>query len=170
MLALLSAGCASSVDRVVTQAMRTPWHEAAYQPSTDTTMGPAVARLEARLEALGVAVIYVDLRGLDENGQRVAGRTNGIAILIDSALAETGRLEVLAHEAGHLFHPDTLTEAEKQAFAELVGVEVCARLGWNVEHAAASYLAAHKSGLAGALAFKVDRERAVRILMGEEEP
>ena len=165
LLAALSCGCASTSDRIAVEALRTPWREAFYVPSTETTMGLALTRLEKRLGAIGVTVAYADL-----TSESLGGRTRDGHIEIEQTLAINGRLEVLAHEAGHLFHPPTLSVAEQQAFAEMVGAEVCAKLGWPMWRGSARYLGLFKPGLAGALASKVDRERAVRVLLGEEAP
>lgn len=165
LLAVLSGGCASTSDRIVAEALRTPLHEAFSVPSNGATMAPALARLEARLKAIGVTVTYADL-----SPDSLAGRTRGDRIEIEQTLAINGRLETLAHEAGHLFQSPTFSNAEGQAFAELVGAEVCARLGWNMDISSGRYLGAYKHGLAGALASKVDMERAVRVLLGEESP
>jgi hypothetical protein len=121
-------------------------------------------RLEARLAALGISVEYADLP------DGLSGQALGHAIVIDARLEPNARLEVLAHEAGHLFQPESFSRVEAQAFAELVGADVCARLGFPMHRTSGRYLAAFKNGLAAAVAAKVDRERAVRILLGEQEP
>ena len=161
-LALLAPGCASTVDQVISHALRTPIGEATYTPASGSRHASALARLERRLEALGVSVFYVRF---DETPSPW-GRAHGLVrvIEIDETLTPDGRLEVLAHEAGHLFQPPSLTPVEAQVFAEFVGAEVCARLGYDIAATSGRYLGQFKHALAGIRATRVDREAAVRLL------
>lgn len=166
---MLGLSCASRtpIEDVIATAFRTPYEQAHYEPSSGDSHAGALARLEARLQALGVSVLY---------GPSLDGGAVGMAsiehrtIWIDQRLAPNGRLEVLAHEAGHVFQPWTLTPSEGQVFAELVGTTVCYRLGWDVRKASGTWMGAYKAGIDGALAHQLEIDRAVAILLGEVEP
>lgn len=162
------AGCAAPIDAVVRTALRTPYEQAFYQPSTGDRHASALSRLEARLHALGVSVTY----GPQNEGFGAVGMTSPDRkyVWLDERLEPNGRLEVLAHEAGHVLQPETLSGNESQAFAELVGATVCYRLGMDVRKASGRWLGAYKAGLDGALAHRLEIDRAVAILLGEIEP
>lgn len=169
-LGLVLAGCAhrAPIDQVVATALSTPYEQATFEGATGNQHAAALARLEARLIALGVSVTYGPrLPGMAAVGMLSPDHRH---IWVDETLEPNGRLEVLAHEAGHVFQPGTLAGPESQAFAELVGATVSYRLGMNSLKASGRWLGAWKSGLDGALAHRLEMDRAVAILLGEIEP
>lgn len=62
-------------------------------------------------------------------------------VLLDASMPPDGKLATLAHELAHVWGPtDVKTRGEQEAFAELVSVQVCDRVGLNTWAQVASYL------------------------------
>ncbi len=148
LLCLSLSACASRSDRVVARASQGLGYDGAYHP-TEGGDPRMLQFLQRRGEWFSVSIEYrpeghEDLRGAtglsyqDETGRHV---------FVSADLSVNGRLEVLAHELGHMFQPPLATRMEGEVFAELVSVEVCKRLGVDTTIAAARYLQIDKSAL-----------------------
>jgi len=156
---VLSAGCAPSV---VSRAGRIPMAEATYVPTAGETLRGPFRSLVTRLHGWGIVVVV---------GPRIPGTFGSMdattgTIYIDPDMPVNGQFEVLAHEAGHLFHSRGLPSDVAEVFAELVSVGVCRYYGHDARDSSARYLAGRKSGLASAPYLQQDVERAVKALTG----
>lgn len=118
---------------------------------------------------LGVHIIYMDI----DEAEGILGFTmldtkQPRAVVVDSKLHATARLEVLAHEAGHRLQPpvwDSNT-SESEVFAQAVSYLVCLSYGHDTLDSSAAYLAVHKGGLHVLTDYKLDIEYAVMVLSG----
>lgn len=134
-------------------------------PGTDTMRGPT-AEIIARLKSWGIGVVYgVAIEGA-YGSANVARRT--IYILPD--LSVDAQFDVLAHEAGHFFHPPVIGTDVAELFAEMVSVGVAAHYGRDVRHSSARYLASRKHVFAAARYLTVDVRAAVASITGTGPP
>lgn len=148
-LCLGVSACASRADRVIAHASAGLAFDATYIP-TDGGDIRALKFLEHRADWLGVQVEYrpeghEDLRGATGLSYRQDYEKH---VFIDQSLPINGRIEVLAHELGHMFQPPSDNRAANDVFAELVSVEVCARLGVPSAASSIRYIKVHKSAFA----------------------
>lgn len=150
------SGCASRSEKVMALASKGFSYDAVYQPSVGGNPN-ALRFLEQRAAWLDVTIAYLPKAEIAS-----AGRTQGRHIFVDADLSVAGRLEVLAHELGHVFSPQFSTPAEGDVFAELVSVEICKRLGHDTTKVAAGYLTVYK------MAFDVGKRYQPEIQMVAE--
>jgi hypothetical protein len=162
-LLLLSLGCASRIDTVVSNASRVPYWESTYVPTDGTRMTGALADLEARLSKGSVSIERV--AGLPPLGACFPVERR---ILLRAELSPDGQFEVLAHEAGHLLQSPAIEDnSTSEMFAELVGVEIQSYYHSQTgEKTASGYLSVHKHAFAFYPILKPDIERAARIILG----
>lgn len=159
------AGCASAVDRALGGARAGLAPDAWY---TETAGGDprALTVLQRRAEWLGVDVAFLDpddaqlmgatgISWLDETGRHVRVNKN---------LSVNGRLEVLAHELGHLYQPPLVSRTDAEVFAEAVSVLVCEKFGVDVTRQSGRYLTGHKASFGAAKAYRREIRYAVMIL------
>ena len=86
-------------------------------------------------------------------------------ILVHQDLEWNAHLLVLAHEASHLLHPPTLSDAESEVFVEGVSLRVGRRLyGRFADEAHRRYLTRYKGQLSVWKTFSADIDHAVRLL------
>ena len=145
---LLSLGCASRLDRVVARAGGGLAYDATYLPTPGGNPN-TLKFLEQRAEWLGVTVGYrpeghEDLRGATGLSYRNGHERH---VIVAETLSINGRIEVLAHELGHMYQPNFGNRMDADAFAELVAVEICRRLGVNSSAASIKYLRGQKMSL-----------------------
>ena len=142
------SACASRMDRVIARASGGLAYDAAYIPTAGGNLN-TLAFLEKRAAWLGVTVTYrpeghEDLRGATGLSYQQGHEKH---VIVADTLSVNGRIEVLAHELGHIFTPAFGNRMDADVFAELVSVEVCERLGVNSSRAAALYLVGQKGSL-----------------------
>lgn len=139
-----------------------PAWEATYTPTVGARMRGPLAALTARLAEGGITVTVVE--GLEAHGLSYVPMRQ---IVLNAALSVDGRFEVLAHEAGHFFHPGLADPSARELFAELVGVGVQEYYGSRTARTtAAGYLVLHKHAWATYPFLRRDIEEAVRVLTG----
>jgi hypothetical protein len=153
-LALVSVGCANMTERIVHDAMKGLVWQADYVPKTGGDPR-ALAALYAHLtQELGIDVEYLPkdnevLRGAFGISY-AAGNHRFIKLRQD--LSVNGSIEVLAHEAAHLYQPPYLSKSQGDVFAEIVSAHVAAKLGVpDTRATAANWLRQHKPSLRMAL-------------------
>lgn len=167
-LALASSGCASLTERIVADALDGLAYEATYVP-LEGGDGAALAALYAHV----TAVLRVDVQYLPPDDPELRG-AYGISYTVDDQmcirlrqdLSVNGSIEVLAHEAAHLFQPPYLSRSQGDVFAEVVSAHVADGLG--VPHAArtsAIWLRQHKPSIRVALDLQREIAHVVRVLM-----
>jgi hypothetical protein len=170
MLILASLGCAPYGEHpVVVRAREIPVYLSGYKPTTTGNHAAAVQRLEDRVQWLGVTLEVLPEEAVTEH------QTYGMAGVIDGkrtiwlplSLAADARLEILAHEAAHLFAPPTLDQAQGEVFAEVVAYEVSKALGYDHLEAAAHYCASWKPGLVIVGVMQADIEAVTKLLVGD---
>ena len=83
-------------------------------------------------------------------------------IALNSTLSPNARLEVLAHEAGHLLQPPGLTDDEGQVFADAVSYLVTR----GNRRTYARYLSGHKSSLRVLKTYRREIQWAAKVLSG----
>ena len=92
---------------------------------------------------LGVTIAY----GQPHMGAVGTSQFGSRAIVISEKLTWNERLEVLAHELGHILMPRSLTASQGEVFAEGVSYLVSHRMGHHSLDVHARYLAQHKPSL-----------------------
>lgn len=166
--AIIASSCATMTDRIVSDAMNGLAYSASYTP----TLGGRMDRLavfDEHLKQLKINVQYVP------PGDRILGSAVGVSLRDDvdgnlyirlrQNLPVNGSIQVLAHEAAHLFQPPHLTRAQGDVFAEIVAAHVADRLG--VPHAAqtsALWLRQYKAALRVAADLRNEIDHVVAIL------
>lgn len=165
MCAAVAFGCATTMtDRIVSDAKRGLAYSANYVPieggSTD-----ALTALHDRLAKLEIDVQYVDPVAL-KGAFGIAYEDEGtLYIKIRSGLSVNGSIEVLAHEAAHLFQPPHLTRAQGDVFAEVVSAHVSDRLGVpRAAKTSALWLRQYKASLRTALDLRSEIDFVVDML------
>lgn len=161
-----SLACASMTERIVHDAMQGLVWEADYVPREGGDPA-ALAALYAHLTGLRIEVQY---RPADDPELRGAygvscADGNHAVIKLRQDLSINGSIEVLAHEAAHLFQPPTLTRSEGDIFAEIVSAHIATRLG--VPHAArtsARWLRQYKPRLRMALDLQNEIQYVANLL------
>ena len=154
---MLCSGCASMTDRIVHDAMQGLVWEADYIPK-DGGDPEALAALHRHLtEVLRVDVLFVPANDMEIQGafgiSWVAEDQRFIRVRQD--LSIIGTIEVLGHEAAHLYQPPYLTRSQGDVFAEIVSAHVASRLGVpGAAHTSALWLKQHKPNLRVALDLK----------------
>lgn len=145
-LCLVVSACASRTDRVITDASKRLAYDAVYLP-TEGGDPRALKFLEQRADWFGIAVEYRPADHEDLRGATGVSWIDGAQkhVLVDASLPINGKIEVLAHELGHLFQPYSESRSAHDVFAELVSVAVCEKLGVPSAKSSARYLTAHKS-------------------------
>src|SRR5687768_6429510 len=103
---LLLSSCASRIDRVIAKASNALAYDATYH-ATEGGDPKTLAFLEQR-----AAWFEVDLAYVPEDSEMLGGATGKAylsaeakRIFVAQGLPVNGRLEVLAHELGHVFAP-----------------------------------------------------------------
>lgn len=130
---------------------------------------PACVALSDRLgvvtEQLGLTLAYLDMEPL--------GMTDGhSAIWLRPDLADDacGRVEVWAHELGHVLQPRTLTGREKQVFADGVSWEVIRRsCGYDPQRRYTAYLASIKADARILTIYRREIEAVATRLLSDRE-
>ena len=151
--------CASVPQRIEQMA----WGTYVYVPTEGNRYADSLADLTARLTAHGLTIEVVDTQGHGFGLNFGNGR-----IVLSQDLSVDGQFEVLAHEAGHLFHPHSMETSVKEMFAELVGLQVQQFYGSTVaESASMAYLAQHKHAMIFYPILKPEIDRATKILTGQ---
>lgn len=156
---VLSTSCAPSVRDL---AMARPAAMGDYSPPEGATLQMALDRLTAKVGEMGVGVQRVE-----ESGGLV-GRlaSHRRVIYLSSELGVDASFEVLAHEAGHLFHPSYLTKSMSEVFAETIAWKLALRWGYDMRRSSGRYLASYKDGLDAERIFKQEIQEAVEVLLG----
>jgi hypothetical protein len=165
-------GCASVTTTVVKQTIQVPAYKTDYQPAKGDDMAWAYEELWERLNAAGVRVEEIENLTYPGTDAPVSGLTfrRQKLIQVEKTYDLNGRFEVLCHEAGHLFHNSSLTQAQSEVFAELVGANLQVFYGSNknrVAYSSSHYLAGYKYGLAMIPFIQLDLDLALKALTGK---
>lgn len=165
---LIVVGCASTMtERIVTEARKGLVWEADYVPTAGGDPD-ALAALYIRLTELRIDVQYLpaddpELRGA--YGISYAAGSEQLFIRLRQNLSINGSIEVLAHEAAHLFQPPYMTRSEGDVFAEIVSAHVAHHLGApNAIGTSAGWLRQHKPWLRMALDLQNEIQYVARLL------
>lgn len=161
-------GCASMTERIVNEAMKGLAYDADYTPAEGGDPAALAALYDRLVTELRIDVQYLPaddpvLRGAF--GISYAAGSEQLHIRVRQNLSVNGTIEVLAHEAAHLFQPPYMTRQEGDVFAEIVSAHVAHQLG--VPHAiatSAGWLRQHKARLRMALDLENEIEHISRIL------
>jgi hypothetical protein len=153
-LLLVTVGCASMTERIVSDAMRGLVWEATYTPKDGGNPNSLAALYGHLTKALGIHVQYVHPD--DEMLQGAFGISyhaeEGRYIRLRQDLSIIGSIEVLAHEAAHLYQPPYMNRSQGDVFAEIVSARVASRLGVpGAADTSALWLRQHKPNLRVAL-------------------
>jgi hypothetical protein len=154
MLLLASAGCASMTERIVKDAMQGLVWEADYIPRDGGDPEALAAFHEHLTKVLHIDVQYVPAKEMEIEGAfGMSYRSETMQlILLRQDLSVIGSIEVLSHEAAHLFQPPYLSKSQGDVFAEIVSAHVATRLGVpGAAHTSALWLKQHKPNLRVAL-------------------
>jgi hypothetical protein len=114
--------------------------------------------------------LHATIEYTDDLPDGVAGRTlvQTRAIQIEKDLSWDARLQVLAHEAGHILSPSPIEDyADRETFADAVSYLVCRHFGWAPTGTYAQYLAGRKNGLHILHDYRTEIEWAARVIAGE---
>jgi hypothetical protein len=165
LLLLSLSACASRADAVVARASSGLGWDAHYHP-TEGGDPKTLQFLQTRAEWFGISVEYRPDGHEDLRGAVGLSYEDGMQkyVLVNGDLSVNGRIEVLAHELGHMFQPPLASRMEHEVFAELVSVEVCKRFGVDSSKASARYLQADKSALSVGRTHRLEIAFVVDIL------
>jgi hypothetical protein len=165
-------GCSSVTSQVAREATLVPMFASRYEPMKGDQWEWAYDELWGRLEAQGVTIEEVPNLRQPETGGEVWGLTYRLdhKIQIEATVDPNARFEILAHEAGHLFHNSGMSQAQAEIFAESVGAGI--QHFYGVPGAAkksGDYLAGYKYGLPVLPYIRKDIDLAVKALTGQIE-
>src|SRR5687767_10176296 len=164
----VSLGCAYTMtERIVYDAMQGLVWEADYVPK-DGGDPEKLADFYAHL----TKNLHIDVEYMPSNDPTLRGAFgisyaagNHLFIKVRQDLSINGTIEVLAHEAAHLFQPNVLNRSEGDVFAEIVSAHVASRLGVpNAESTSALWLRQHKPNLRMALDLQREITHVANIL------
>ena len=167
-IAVLSLSCASMTERIVNDAMTggLVW-SADYTPREGGDPAKLAALYEHLTVDLGIDVLYLPSETPELRGAFGISWAAGshLFIRLRQDLSVNGSIEVLAHEAAHLFQPPYLTRSQGDVFAEIVSAHVASRLGVpNARVTSALWLRQHKPSLRMALDLQMEFEHVANIL------
>lgn len=165
---LLSIGCAASsmTERIVKDAMKGLVWEADYVP-VEGGRPDTLAAFNAHLIQLGIEIAYLPKEDTVLRGAFGVSYSAGerMFIRVRQDLSINGTIEVLAHEAAHLYQPPYLTRPQGDVFAEIVSAYVADRLGVpDAAQTSALWLRQHKPSLRMALDLQREIEHVAHIL------
>lgn len=169
-LAVFCSTCScASTPRTQEVASAIPYMQSGYYPSgltRDETLEIKIASFVGMLKAvLDVTVEFSDDEAASLGGGAYFQPLRKI-IIVKSA-NPLQRMELLCHEAAHVLQPNGLSQVEYQAWAELVGVEVCTQWGVpETREQSARYLSGIKSGLVLIENHALDMNWAISVLSG----
>lgn len=167
LMAVLTLGCASMTERIVHDGLKGLVYDADYNPREGGNP-EALAALYAHLtKELKIEVQYLPAEDEDLRGAYgLSWRTEESAFIrLRQDLSVNGSIEVLCHEAAHLFQPPHLTRSQGDVFAEIVSAHVAHRLGVpNTAATSALWLRQHKPSLRMALDLQNEIKHVVKIL------
>jgi hypothetical protein len=147
------------LDKLERQASELTYWQQSYDAPTGSSREQDLLKLARLVEtALGV---QVQQAGAPPGTAGVSSRQHRI-IALDGTLSPNAKLQVLAHEAGHILQPEGLTKAESEVFADAVALLVT---GDDV-HVFSHYLAGSKSGLGVLRIYRREIQWAARVLSG----
>ena len=135
----------------------------AWEQFYDAPTGSSREHELGRLARIVVTVLGAEIR--EEAIGHVAGYTSRQerVIVLDSSLSADAKLEVLAHEAGHLLQPPGLVGDEGQVFADAVSYLVTR----GNRRTYARYLSGHKSALSVLRTYRREIRWAAKVLGGQ---
>jgi hypothetical protein len=166
-LLLVTAGCASMTERIVTDAMRGLVWEADYTPKAGGKP-EALADLYHHL----TTVLEIDVQYRHPDDEELHGAfgisyhsEEGRHIRLRQDLSVFGSIEVLAHEAAHLYQPPYMNRSQGDVFAEIVSAHVASRLGVpDAAQTSALWLRQHKPNLRIALDLQNEIQHVANLL------
>lgn len=170
---IVCAGCAARgaavLHRVTERARAMPAAIAKVPPyATTDEHGNELVFLELRTRELGYTLEYLAIDSLFPDMQGADGVSNlsSKRIWLDTELPTDGRIAVLAHELGHMYHPYGVSRVQAEIFADAVALQVAHALGVNIEPQVTNYMAVYKVGLDVLPTLKVDLQIAVDTILG----
>lgn len=167
---VLSAGCASFTERIVHDARRGLVWSADYTPKEGGQPEALAALLHHLTVDLGIQIQFLPADDPDMDGAfgRSMRTDDAALIIVRQDLSVNGTIEVLAHEAAHLFQPPHLTRSQGDVFAEIVGAHVAHKLGVpRAAETSALWLRQHKPSLPVAMELRREIEYVAKMLSPE---
>lgn len=164
---LLSLGCASMTERIVNEAMAGMVFEADFRPHAGGDPDALAALYEHLTKNLSIDVQYVPADAMELQGAYGVSYTAGthMFIRLRQDLSVNGSIEVMAHEAAHIYQLPFLSRPQSDVFAHVVAAHVAHRLGVpNAASSAALYLRQHKPSLRMALDLEREIQHVANIL------
>lgn len=157
-------------DRIVKDGLKGLVSDADYQPKAGGDPEALAAFYRHLTQELRIDVQYLPAEDEDLRGAFGISYAAGdqLFIRVRQDLSVNGTIEVLAHEAAHLFPVPYLSRPQGDVWAEIVSAHVATRLG--VPHAAktsALWLRQHKANLRMALDLKHEIEYIADVLTPE---
>lgn len=160
-------GCASMTERIVNEGMKGLVWEADYVPRQGGNPEALAALYHHLTKDLRIDIQYLPADDADLRGAYGISWGEGQALFIRlrQDLSINGSIEVLAHEAAHLFQPAALNQPQGDVFAEIVSAHVASRLGVpKAASTSALWLRQHKPSLRMALDLQNEIEYVAGIL------
>lgn len=168
-LAMLSVGCAHSMtERIVHDSLKGLVWEADYLPREGGDPAALAALYHHLTHELRIDIAYLPAQDETLRGAYGISYAAGshMFIKLRQDLSVNGTIEVLAHEAAHLFQPPYLSKSQGDVFAEIVSAHVAQKLGVpDTEKTAALWLRQHKPSLRMALDMQNEIEHVAKLLL-----
>lgn len=146
--ALAFLGCASlppSTSLTVARGLVLQHQGGLYTPQSWTIVGdslrPVLQRVERWAQTQGYTVIHKRLSTHGLHGRAYTDPVIEAVIVLSDDDAPNMQLHTLFHELAHVAQPKGLPILEREAFAEIVAVQVMGRLGVDSRRETVSYLA-----------------------------
>ena len=156
---VLSLCSTDPLDRLERQASSLTFWQQSYDAPSGTSREQDLLKLQRLVET--VLGVQVQQAGAPPGTAGVSSREHRI-IALDGTLSPNARLQVLAHEAGHVLQPDGLSKQEAEVFADAVSLLVTG----DDAHVYSQYLAGSKSGLHALRTYRREIQWAARVLGG----
>ena len=165
---LILVGCAATMtERIVREAQKGLVWSADYTPregGNPEQLAALYAHLTVNLK-IDVEYLPADAHILQGAFGMSYAAGNHAYIRLRQDLSVNGTIEVLAHEAAHLFQPPHLTRSETDVFAMVVAAHVADRLGVpDAVATSALWLRQHKAALRTALDLRDEIEHVANML------
>ena len=164
---LASLACSTLTERLVNDAMKGLVFEADYIPIEGGDPLALAAFHEHLTQGLRIDIGYLPSDAEELHGAYGISYHAGdqLFIRLRQDLSINGSIEVLAHEAAHLFQPPYLSRPQGDVFAEIVSAHVSSRMGVpDAAGTSALWLRQHKPSLRMALDLELEIQYVAKIL------
>lgn len=165
---VLSLGCSTMTERIVNEARKGLAFSGDYTPKVGGNAESLAALVDHFTRDLRIDVEYLPPNDEVLHGAFGISYTAGDHwfIKLRNDISVNGKIEVLAHEAGHLFAPPWLTRPQGDVFAEVVAAHIAKALGVPDTVATSGlWLRQHKAWLQAAFDLEDEIQYVVKILL-----